>query len=695
MNKSKPQPDENATFLNPIASYQLLQPVVSFFIPPPQEKVDIIVGQSHRLNQLIEQAFTSTIRFCVFVFCLALIVSSSTLQADGATEALRFFVVGAGFIAILAIVRNIRFIYRVRGFLTVLYLIGLVEVAYYGYSVEAFVLFLTLIALGVLLQGFRGGLLIATISTATLVIIGWQIAQVTYRPSAMPPGAVAVPTSIESGLATLSVFVGGVAVLLTTIALLLRSVNIAWREEADTRHLLQQERDKLDQRVAERTRQVRKRELILEAVAFSSAELLQGEEWQESAANILAKLGQATGASRVYLFERQKDKTSPTTLVSQRFEWVTTGVTPHIDDPLLQNVPMLPRWQEAFEQGKPISGLVRNLPLAERSILEPQQIASILVTPIMVDRQWWGFVGFDDCKRERTWTAAEIEALAVAANNFGGAWQRQRREEQLRENEAALQVYADQLAAARDQALASSDYKSLLLRKVSHELRTPLTGILGYAEVLNDGIAGPLPAQQQHFVQQIITSSVHLAGLIDDLLDQAKIEQGTLEIVEQPFVLSETLTFLKNLLEPVAAAKGLALALQCASDMPERIVGDEKRLRQIIINLANNAIKFSSKGLVQISIEPTANSGWGILVQDTGPGIPPDVQDKIFDSFWQADSSANSPYKGYGLGLSVVQQLVTLMSGHIEVMSEIGRGSRFTVWLPLSTPQPTASSFAS
>lgn len=679
--------------LQPITEHPLLQPIVNFFIPSPQPEVDIIVGQSYRLNQLIEQAFTITLRFSLVVFCVALLVASSTLQAEGANEVLRFFMAGVGFIAILAIVRHISFIYRVRGFLAVLYLIALVEIANYGYSVEAFIFFLTLTALGILLQGFRGGLFIAAISIATLAIFGWQITQGNYQPLVIPPGAATSPSTVEAGLAALNVFIGGATVLLATVGLLLRSINTAWQEEAEAKSLVQQERDRLDQRIGERTLQVHKRELILEAVAFSSAELLQSDDWRETISIILAKLGEATGASRVYLFEKHGDSTGKALLVSQRYEWVAAGIAPQINNPELLNVPMsnlLARWLTAFDQGKSVSGLIKDFPVSERDILQLQQIVSLIVMPIMVDKAWWGFIGFDECNGERIWTAAEIEALTVAANNLGGTLQRQRREEQLKENEAALQAYADQLAAARDQALALSQYKSLLLRKVSHELRTPLTAILGYAEMLADGVAEQLQDKQQDFVHQIIASSLHLTGLISDLLDQAKIEQGALELVEQPFALANMLDFLEKSLAPTASAKGLGFTLYCSPDMPHQMVGDEQRLRQIIVNLANNAIKFTATGLVRVGIELGDKHSWRIVVEDTGPGIPPEIQRNMFEAFWQADSTASSIYKGYGLGLSVVQQLVNLMGGHIEVMSEVGRGSTFTVWLPLATPAAQA-----
>ena len=249
--------------------------------------------------------------------------------------------------------------------------------------------------------------------------------------------------------------------------------------------------------------------------------------------------------------------------------------------------------------------------------------------------------------------------------------------------ESVLQAYAEQLAIARDQALEASKYKSLLLGKVSHELRTPLGGILGYAELLRDEIAGPLVPDQREFVAYMIEATKHLNSLITDLLDQAQIEQGTVKIAPRPVHLPNTTFFLRDLLQPLAAKKGLAFVLETDPELPHNIIADEKRLRQIVINLASNAIKFTETGMVKVALQRLGSEEWQIEITDTGPGIEPEAQKRIFDSFWQVDGSPSSLHKGYGLGLSIVQQLVVLMGGTIEVSSELGRGSKFVVVLPL------------
>ena len=255
--------------------------------------------------------------------------------------------------------------------------------------------------------------------------------------------------------------------------------------------------------------------------------------------------------------------------------------------------------------------------------------------------------------------------------------------EERKRAEAERQAYAEQLALARDQALRASDYKSQLLSKVGHELRTPLAGILGYAELLQDELAEEAKPHHTRFIQHIVRSARHLDGLINDLLDQAQIEQGLLKINPAPFFLPNMVSFLDGVLAPSAIQKGLEFSLEPDPTLPPVLLGDERRIRQIIINLTNNAIKFTATGQVRVQLTPTPPQGWQITVRDTGIGIPPTAQAKIFDSFWQVNSYEQ---RGYGLGLSIVAHLVRLMDGHITVESELGRGSTFTVWLPLAVP---------
>ena len=244
----------------------------------------------------------------------------------------------------------------------------------------------------------------------------------------------------------------------------------------------------------------------------------------------------------------------------------------------------------------------------------------------------------------------------------------------------------EDLALARDQALAASRYKSELMAKVSHELRTPLGAILGYAEFLHKEMFAPLTPQQKHFTGEILDSVNYLNGLVNDLLDEAQLERGRIQILSAPVEVRQMISQLAVVMEPQARAKGLSFSTQVAPELPAQISGDQKRLRQILTNLINNAIKFTASGSVEVQLRRSDPQHWSMEVADTGPGMPPEVEARIFEAFWQADGSATRQHEGYGLGLSIVKQLTDLMGGELSVQSEVNRGSTFRVVLPLNEP---------
>ncbi|MBM3130612.1 MAG: PAS domain S-box protein [Chloroflexi bacterium] len=183
---------------------------------------------------------------------------------------------------------------------------------------------------------------------------------------------------------------------------------------------------------------LRQREAILSVVAYATEQLFQTPDWNQCIPDLLARLGQAAQVSRVYIFQNHRDATGAL-LASQRYEWCHPGIAPQIDNPDLQALPYampgLIRWAEILGQGQPLYGLVRDFPIPEREDLEPQGIQSLVAVPIFVGTEWWGFIGFDDCSREREWTEAEIGALRVAADNLGSAIARSQAEQALRASE--------------------------------------------------------------------------------------------------------------------------------------------------------------------------------------------------------------------------------------------------------------------
>jgi PAS domain S-box-containing protein len=225
--------------------------------------------------------------------------------------------------------------------------------------------------------------------------------------------------------------------------------------------------------------------------------------------------------------------------------------------------------------------------------------------------------------------------------------------------------------------------KDTILATVSHELRTPLNAILGHVEMLKEAVYGPINEKQARAAERVISNTRRLLDIVSDLLDQAQIEAGKMSLKIEPFKPRELLDNVRGLMSKMAADKRLALTGELEPELPEILVGDPARLQQILVNLVNNALKFTEKGSVDIRLFRPDSQRWAMEVRDTGKGIPEDEQEHIFEPFHQVDNTITRKHAGFGLGLSIVNQLAALMGGSVVVKSAVGAGSVFTVTLPI------------
>ncbi|HCF29139.1 MAG TPA: histidine kinase, partial [Cyanobacteria bacterium UBA11049] len=320
------------------------------------------------------------------------------------------------------------------------------------------------------------------------------------------------------------------------------------------------------------------------------------------------------------------------------------------------------------------------LPLnsTRRTIIEQAHTLSVLSVPIFIRDRMFGGIGLHTTTTYRTFTDDEIHLLQQIADQAAIALYNAQSYELLEE---LVKQRTQELEQEKLLSDAANRAKSEFLSTISHELRTPLTGILGFSGVLNEEIFGSLNLKQKQYIDCIHSCGKHLLELINDLLDFSKIEAGKEELNLENIVVEEMGQACLSLFQERCSQRGLHLSMEIAPDLSS-CVADRRRLKQILVNLLSNAVKFTDSGSITLKIKKTDDK---ILfcVCDTGIGIAASDRESIFQPFHQVDSGLNRKYEGTGLGLALSRKLAQLHQGEITLDSELGRGSCFTLHLPI------------
>ena len=409
---------------------------------------------------------------------------------------------------------------------------------------------------------------------------------------------------------------------------------------------------------------------LLEALGLTANRLLTAEAKNANAAlqDTLDIIGRAALVDRVYIWKNHVGKDNQL-YTSQLFEW-SPHVEPQQGSAFATNVAfddILPSWRESLQQGQSLNLLVKNISPEKQARLMPQGIVSLLLVPIFLQGTFWGFIGFDDCKKERIFSSIEENTLRMCGFMAMAI------------SETLQSEMAVHLLAEREAAVLSAQAKSNFLANMSHEIRTPMNAILGMTELL---LHENTTDSAQSYAIDIRNACRGLLTIINDILDISKLESGKQEIIPVRYHVSSLLVDVISIIKTRTTKHTIAFIVNIDANTPSELIGDELRIKQILVNLLSNAVKFTSEGHIALSVSSRVeNDSCQLIfsVKDTGIGIKPEDIEKAFVLFEQVDTKRNRNIEGTGLGLPISRQLAEMMGGSLKIESEYGVGSTFTV----------------
>jgi PAS domain S-box-containing protein len=442
-----------------------------------------------------------------------------------------------------------------------------------------------------------------------------------------------------------------------------------------------------------------RRDIMLDSLAESMNLLLSGLEEFETAINrSLGVLGTGLNADIGFVFQFSssfgKERFSP----AIKYVWQRddTGVNPFSPgrgggiaggDSLDQDS-LFARWIARLNKGDAVCGSLTELGPEERGHVEQFGISSFFCVPLTVSDSPWGGLGFATGSSDYNWDEAVKTVIHSAAESYSAALALKIS----RDRERGEARRAEKLAVKADTANRS---KSRFLASMSHEIRTPLNGLLGFLDLLYDT---ELNEEQEEYLEDARISAQALRFLINDILDFSKIEAGKIDLEQISFDPAEVMEEVAITLQPSAEEKNNDLTVYIPSDVPSAVIGDPGRFRQILMNLAGNAVKFTNNGTVQLYVEKTNENDNTITltvhIEDSGIGIDEKQKQRLFDPFTQAQSSNTREYGGTGLGLAISKSLVDVMGGSIWFESIPGEGTHFQFSLPFNKDKLSRSAAA-